>query len=198
MSFDTFKGHKCHILRFVKARAPSYKSLGITSIRHFMKRQDFMKSEKWLNRVDVVELLCARSIWRKVVQLFYTIYLIFKDILVTSQMFQFPKGKAVCPSRSACPPPHCSLRHLKKHNLTFGKLPLGKLHIWELATWEIVNWEVALGKMPLGKYLTSLMSGGTRYSWRTYLWLWYTLWSRGTWRREKEGRWEEERRRTGN
>ena len=48
--------------------------------------------------------------------------------------------------------PYCSMRCLRRSNLTLGKLPFGKFHIWEVATWEIVTWEVALGKMPL--YLT--------------------------------------------
>ena len=45
--------------------------------------------------------------------------------------------------------PHCSLRRLRRPNLTFGKLPLGKLHIWEVTTWEIVTCEVALNPMYL-------------------------------------------------
>ena len=53
-------------------------------------------------------------------------------------------GPLAHPSSSAQPPPHCSLRHLRGPNITFGKLPLGKLHIWEVATWDIVPWEVAL------------------------------------------------------
>ena len=36
----------------------------------------------------------------------------------------------------------CSLRRLRRPNLTFGKL-----YIWEDATWGIVTWEVAFGKM---------------------------------------------------
>ena len=47
--------------------------------------------------------------------------------------------------------PHCSLRRLRRPNLTFRKLSLGKLQIWEVSTWEIVTCEVAIGK-----YLTPI------------------------------------------
>ena len=50
----------------------------------------------------------------------------------------------------------CTLRRLKRPNLTFGKLPLGKMYIWEVATWEVVTWEVALKKMSLVNYLEPL------------------------------------------
>ena len=65
------------------------------------------------------------------------------SLLATSQMYNFPSGNLqVCPSCSARPLdcssrsawPHCSLRRLRRPNLTFGKLLLGKLHIWEVFT----------------------------------------------------------------
>ena len=62
-------------------------------------------------------------------------------------------GPQTHPSRSARS--LCSLRRLRKPNISFGKLLLGKMYIWEVATLEIVTWEVALGKMPLEKYLTT-------------------------------------------
>ena len=62
---------------------------------------------------------------------------------------QFPKRQLPGSAR-----PHCSLRCLKRPNLSFGQLPLGKLCIWEVATWKIATLEVTLGKNPLGKYLT--------------------------------------------
>ena len=65
----------------------------------------------------------------------------------------FPKGffqSCPLPILAAALRPHCSLRRLRRPNLTFRKLPLGKLQIWKVASWE-----VALGKMPLGKYLTT-------------------------------------------
>ena len=86
--------------------------------------------------------------------------------MVISQMFNFwgrqlPKsvlaaafGPLAHPSCSVRP--FCSLRRLKRPNLTFGKLPLGKMYIWEVATWEVVTWEVALKKMSLVNYLEPL------------------------------------------
>ena len=86
--------------------------------------------------------------------------------MVISQMFNFwgrqlPKsvlaaafGPLAHPSCSVRP--LCSLRRLKRPNLTFGKLPLGKMYIWEVATWEVVTWEVALKKMSLVNYLEPL------------------------------------------
>ena len=75
--------------------------------------------------------------------------------VATSKMFNFLTSYFQCllqPQRSAhysvlaaMLGPHCSLRRLRRPNLTFGKLSLGKLHIWE----------VAFGKMSLGKYLNT-------------------------------------------
>ena len=59
----------------------------------------------------------------------------------------FPSARPLS-SSSHSAGPHCSLRRLRRPNLTFGKLHLEKLHICEIATWEIFVWEAAFGKIP--------------------------------------------------
>ena len=75
----------------------------------------------------------------------------YNSQVATSQMYNFPSDNfQVCPSRSARPPslfisaaasPHCSLRRLRRPNLT--------LHIREVSSSE----KLSLGKSSLGKCL---------------------------------------------
>ena len=65
----------------------------------------------------------------------------FSQVLISKEYF--PKWQLPKSVLAAALGPHCSLRRLRRPNLTFGKLPLGKLHSWEVATWE-----AALGKIP--------------------------------------------------